>query len=254
MNATSDRLVGPLGSGGSPGRPTSTNRVTASGLSSMSSASTASRSARRRSGRRRPRRSSAVPSARPAAAAAVDSAGTTTASGRRSPANAALGLGVRVGGRPGVRRAAPCPARHQRERHRQQHLAGDHQRVAAGELVEGRRDRALDGVLDRHHRAVGLAAADRVQRGGDRRAAAAGRLGSRPGWCAAPPRRRCPRGRGRRSGRVALQACVDPSAGLSGSRLTSASRWPAAPRARGCASLVQPDERLGVGAGLGPRR
>ena len=43
MNATSDVLSRPLGSGGSAGRLTSTKRVTASGLSSMSAASTVSR-------------------------------------------------------------------------------------------------------------------------------------------------------------------------------------------------------------------
>ena len=81
MNATSDVLSCPLGSGGSPGRLTMTNRVTASGLSSTSVASTSRRYRSAAMGAAMAASWLALPSASPAAAAAVESAGTTVASG-----------------------------------------------------------------------------------------------------------------------------------------------------------------------------
>ncbi len=77
----------------------------------------------------------------------------------------ALRGGVRVGGHDAHvadRRARPDE---QREADGQHHLAHHLQRVAVRELVEGGGDRPLDRVLDRHHRPVGLAGADGVERG-----------------------------------------------------------------------------------------
>jgi hypothetical protein len=74
----------------------------------------------------------------------------------------------------------------QGEPDRQDDLAHDLQRLAVRELVERRGDRALHGVLDRHHRAVGLARAHGVERrrhGGcavSSPAAAAAASGARP--------------------------------------------------------------------------
>ena len=82
---------------------------------------------------------------------------------------AALGGGVRVGqhlAHVGQRRARPGE---QGELHRQQHLAGDHQRVAVGQVVQRGRHPALDRVLDRHQRGRDLAVADRLQGLTDRR-------------------------------------------------------------------------------------
>ena len=153
---------------------------------------------------------------------------------RGQPA-AALRRGVRVGGDPAYGVQAGARSHHQRERHRQQHLAGDHQRLPHRQLVERRRHRALDRVLDRHQRVVGLAAPDRVERGGDARTAAAAHRGSRPGWCAPQPRRTCRPGRGRRSGRAALLAYADPTGAAPGEiSLAGRPRWPASPRARAC--------------------
>jgi hypothetical protein len=55
------------------------------------------------------------------------------------------------------------------EADREQHLAGEHQGVAAGQLVERRGDRALDRVLERHDRAVDVAGAYGVESRAHRR-------------------------------------------------------------------------------------
>ena len=171
----------------------------------------------------------------------------------------ALGRGVRVGRDPAYGVQAGARPHQQRERHRQQHLAGDHQRLADRELVEGRRHRALDGVLDRHQRVVGLAAPDRVQRGGD--------AGLRLQLAAARGRERAQRGLGERAGRAEVGVAGGrhsrhtPTLVAAGSRRRSpelqslrgsARRSPAAPRARACGRSAPPTSALGVGAGLGP--
>jgi len=50
---------------------------------------------------------------------------------------------------------------------RQQRLGHRDERLARAELVEGRRDRAFDGVLDRHTGRFGFAGANGGQRGGN---------------------------------------------------------------------------------------
>ena len=95
--------------------------------------------------------------------------GTYTASGRCSPiqprtwAHACEWV-------PTARTSASVGAGAGREHegHRHEHLAGDDERVAAGEGVERGGDAALDGVLDRHHRAVDVAGAQGGQRRVDR--------------------------------------------------------------------------------------
>ena len=79
-----------------------------------------------------------------------------------------LGPRVRVGadGAHGTEGGAGAGREH--EGHRHEHLAGDDERVAAGEGVERRGDPALDGVLDRHHRAVDVAGTQGGQRRVDR--------------------------------------------------------------------------------------
>jgi hypothetical protein len=78
----------------------------------------------------------------------------------------ALRLGVRMRGDDADVLAASARAPEQAERHRQQHLAGHLQRLAVGQLVERGGHRSLDGVLQRHHRAVHLTGPDRLQRDG----------------------------------------------------------------------------------------
>jgi hypothetical protein len=86
---------------------------------------------------------------------------------------AGLGEGVRVGGDRGDRVERLAGGEHHRDR--EDHFAEDDERVAADELVDGDRDRALLRVLDRHEAGVDVAAADGVEDVDDRRQGGRGR-------------------------------------------------------------------------------
>ena len=73
----------------------------------------------------------------------------------------------------GQRDARPGDQRH---RHREEHLADDHQRVAVGQAVHRGGHRALDGVLQRHQRGVGVPRTDGGQGRGDTRLGVPGSL------------------------------------------------------------------------------
>ena len=190
MKATSEVLSAPVGSGGGPGLASSTKRVTAPGVSAMSSASGGQPVAG--AGDRRGDRGVVLPRGdrdrRPRRRRREHDLGPRQLLAQPAPG---LRLGVRVGGHRLDRRRGGTRPDQQREGHRQQHLPGDHQRLAGGQLVQGGRDRALHRVLQRDHRRVGVAGPDRLdrrvhgrlrQRGppGRRRDRAERRLGERP--------------------------------------------------------------------------
>src|SRR5262249_55794395 len=168
-NATSEVRSAPVAAGTGPGRPTTTNRVTASATSLTSLARTT----------------------RPCTSAPPPPGGAPPAGGGlprpSGPPRAALGVGR--GGQPfGVGRVPPHPppalrlglrvpadgldvadrrarARQQRERYRQQQFGADGDVRAGGEFVKRGGDRPLDRVLDRHDRAVRPPPPPPVQRG-----------------------------------------------------------------------------------------
>ena len=155
--------------GGRPARTGSARPRCRCSPSATPAAGRCRRRAARPRRRRRCRRATAWAPAAVDAAGRYSACGSTASSQRRTWAWA-------CGWVPTDRTSAsvrPGPG-DQRERDRQHHLAGDHQRVAGGELVEGGGDGALDGVLQRHHRGVGLAGCGpRPARPAPRRRAAA---------------------------------------------------------------------------------
>ncbi|ERK57404.1 hypothetical protein HMPREF0682_0647, partial [Propionibacterium acidifaciens F0233] len=80
-----------------------------------------------------------------------------------------LGGGMRVGDDPADPVDARAGTRAQGEAHAHEHLVEDPQRLGprVGQVVEGGRDAALDGVLDRHHDGLDPAGAHGVEGLGD---------------------------------------------------------------------------------------
>ena len=179
-------------------RSTSAKRVIASGWSAMSLARMARRWRSAPIGAQMA--ASYAPPATPSAAAPLDSTSTTVAAGtwaRNQPRHwvAACGWAAMV---PTVSRAY-AGAGGEHEVDRQHDLPGDHQRRAAGQLVQRHADRAADRVLQRHERRR------RPRRRAPRRAprARCGRRRPTPSGPsaagAAPARRRFPPDRGTRT-------------------------------------------------------
>ena len=191
-NTTTEVLSAPVGGGGAVGRDTSTNRVTADGLSPTPSTSDVEPVAVGRH-----------PGAQGGVVAGVGLAGRVEARGRRGgrqPRDVdgvrqvraepvpALRLRVRVGREAADVLEPGAGPGGQHELHGDERLAHDDDVLADAERVEGGADPALDRVLDRHHRGGDLALADGGQRGVDARVRQplAGLRGAH--LAAAPPR------------------------------------------------------------------
>ena len=164
MNNTIVVLSAPVAGGTSPGRDTSTKRVTASGLSAICSAS----------GGQPVRLAGDLGADR-----GIEPGQRIGDLGRRGGGGsalgdhhlrqmagqpvAALGGGVRVGQDVAYVVQASPRSGEQGELDRQHHLAGDHQRLAVGQRVQRGGDSALDRVLDRDQRRGDLPVADGLQ-------------------------------------------------------------------------------------------